>query len=317
LKHCYGQGCVTGDVSKDNFCFGQSDDKKNCLNGAVFLAVNEASDIDKDKFSGIVGLGPASDVGRLPSFIEQIAGLGGAGGEAEMAPIFSIFLTNKDGTNGKITFGGYDVEKFAAPGKTEKDVFWASMAHAATYFWVMNMGEIGFSDGNKMQSLISKHMILDSGLTYALIPTEDFKILTTLLDSKYGVKCASSSKDKNTAQVNPSDCTCKDFNALPDLNMKVLADKEDKTGKVLSIPRELYIRDKGEGKCRLLLNPNDMQVGANYGDNYWIMGDQFMQKYYTIYDHANWRMGLVESKNTFATTQGEGEKGEVSILDKI
>jgi hypothetical protein len=97
--------------------------------------------------------------------------------------------------------------------------------------------------------------------------------------------------------------------------MKVLADKEDKTGKVLSIPRELYMRDKGEGKCRLLLNPNDMQIGANYGDNYWIMGDQFMQKYYTIYDHANWRMGLVESKNTFASAQGE--KAEMGILDKI
>lgn len=107
-----------------------------------------------------------------------------------MAPIFSIFLTNKDGTNGKITFGGYDVEKFAQPGKTEKDVFWASMAHAATYFWVMNMGEIGFGDGQKMQNLVSKHMILDSGLTYALIPSEDFKVLTSLLESKYGVKCS-------------------------------------------------------------------------------------------------------------------------------
>ena len=40
-----------------------------------------------------------------------------------------------------------------------------------------------------------------------------------------------------------------------------------------------------------------------------------MQKYYTIYDHANWRMGLVESKNTFASSQKES--GEVSILDKI
>lgn len=97
--------------------------------------------------------------------------------------------------------------------------------------------------------------------------------------------------------------------------MKVLADKEDSTGKVLTIPRELYIRDKGEGKCRLLLNPNDMQIGANYGDNYWIMGDQFMQRYYTIYDHANWRMGLVESKNEFQMQDGEG-KNE-GILEKI
>ena len=40
-----------------------------------------------------------------------------------------------------------------------------------------------------------------------------------------------------------------------------------------------------------------------------------MQKYYTIYDHANWRMGLVESKNTFASQ--DSEKGETNILDKI
>jgi hypothetical protein len=32
------------------------------------------------------------------------------------------------------------------------------------------------------------------------------------------------------------------------------------------------------------------------------MGDQFMQKYYTIYDHKKWRVGLVESKNDFAQT---------------
>lgn len=102
-------------------------------------------------------------------------------------------------------------------------------------------------------------MILDSGVTYALIPSEDFKVLTTLLESKYGVKCAKGDqKDNHSAQVNPSDCTCKDINLLPELKMKVLADKDDKTGKTLSIPRELYMKDKGDGKCRLLLNPNDM-----------------------------------------------------------
>jgi hypothetical protein len=42
-------------------------------------------------------------------------------------------------------------------------------------------------------------MILDSGLTYALIPSEDFKVLTTLLESKYGVKCAIGDKEKNAA----------------------------------------------------------------------------------------------------------------------
>lgn len=83
------------------------------MHNSVFLAVKEATDIEKDKFSGIIGLGPKSDVGRMPSFIEQVAGLGGVGGEDDIKPVFSIFLTNKDQTNGAITFGGYDINKYA------------------------------------------------------------------------------------------------------------------------------------------------------------------------------------------------------------
>ena len=85
LAHCYGQGCVSGSVSKDLMCFTDTKDTKNgCLHNGLFLAVKEATDIEKDKFSGIVGLGPKSDVGRMPSFIEQVAGLGGVGGEDEI-----------------------------------------------------------------------------------------------------------------------------------------------------------------------------------------------------------------------------------------
>mmetsp|Transcript_42639 Transcript_42639/g.65393 ORF Transcript_42639/g.65393 Transcript_42639/m.65393 type:complete len:128 (+) Transcript_42639:415-798(+) len=82
LAHCYGQGCVSGAVSKDNVCFTEGDDK-SCL-ATTFLSVDEATDIDKDKFSGIVGLGPKSDVARMPAFIEQVADLGGVGGGQEI-----------------------------------------------------------------------------------------------------------------------------------------------------------------------------------------------------------------------------------------
>lgn len=70
---------MSGAVSKDKICFSD-DPKKSCLSGATFLSVNEATDIEKDKFSGIIGLGPKSDVGRMPSFVEQLANLGGEGG---------------------------------------------------------------------------------------------------------------------------------------------------------------------------------------------------------------------------------------------
>jgi len=49
--------------------------------------------------------------------------------------------------------------------------------------------------------------------------------------------------------------------------------KEDTKGKFFSMPRETWVKDKGNGQCRLLLNPSDMQIGARYDESYWVMGD--------------------------------------------
>ena len=180
------------------------------------------------------------------------------------------------------------------------------------------MGDIAFSDGNKL-AVDSKHMILDSGLSYALIPTSDFKTLTETLEKKYGVACAKkAAKDKNSAQIDASDCTCKDVASLPSLSINLRASKDDQTGKAFTMPRETYIKDAGNGKCQLLLNPNEMQIGARYGENYWVMGDQFMQAYYTIFDKKNWRVGLVESKNVFDSSESGPKPDTVkSVLQAI
>jgi hypothetical protein len=93
------------------------------------------------------------------------------------------------------------------------------MAHKKTFFWVLRMGGLTFSDDKKFTST-SQHMILDSGLSYALIPSADFKALTEMLSTNYGVNCQTDSKkDKFTAQVSSSSCTCKDYNSLPSLKM--------------------------------------------------------------------------------------------------
>ena len=112
-----------------------------------------------------------------------------------------------------------------------------------------------------------KPSCVDSGVSYALIPTEDFNKLTTLLSKNYGVTCkAGARQEESNTQVVSSDCTCKDYSALPALNMNIFANKEDKTGKTFSMPREVYMKDKGNNACKLMLNPSDMQVGAHYGE---------------------------------------------------
>lgn len=52
------------------------------------------------------------------------------------------------------------------------------------------MGPLAFADGNKLD-VGSNIMILDSGVSYALIPTEDFNKLSQLLTKNYGVTCKS------------------------------------------------------------------------------------------------------------------------------
>ena len=108
----------------------------------TFLSVDEATDIDKDKFSGIMGLSPKSDVARIPAFVEQVADLGGVGGKEEISPLFSIYLSNDPSKKGRVTFGGYNVAQYGKSGSTDKDIFWADLAHQKTYFWTLNMGDI-------------------------------------------------------------------------------------------------------------------------------------------------------------------------------
>lgn len=246
LAHCYGKGCVSGAVSKDRICFS-SDPAMSCLSGATFLSVNEATDIEKDKFSGIIGLGPKSDVGRMPSFVEQMANLGGEGGENEIKPMFSLYLTNNEDKKGKLTIGGYDVSKYGKSGSTENDIFWADMAHKRTFFWTLNMGQIQL--GQNAVKVDSKHLILDSGLSYALIPSDDYKVITTTL-AKYGVDCkANGEAQANKAQVSSSSCSCKDYQSLPALKFNIFQNGQDQKGKQFSMPKETYIKDEGAGKC--------------------------------------------------------------------
>lgn len=138
--------------------------------------------------------------------------------------------------------------KYAKPGSGENDVFWSDLAHQRTYFWTVRMGQLEFADGQKLD-VGSKHMILDSGVSYALIPTEDFNKLSEVLGKQYGVSCQKGERQESGSQVASSDCKCKDYSSLPALKMTVLANKEDKTGKAFSIPRETYMKDLGNGGC--------------------------------------------------------------------
>ena len=52
--------------------------------------------------------------------------------------------------------------------------------------------------------------------------------------------------------------------------------------------KSYFSRDDQNGECKLLLHP--------YTDSKWVVGAEFLQNYYSIYDFKNKKIGLIESK---------------------
>jgi len=51
--------------------------------------------------------------------------------------MFSIYLSNDPKVKGKVTFGGYDLPKFAKKGSQESDVAWFDQS-ANEQYWAVN-----------------------------------------------------------------------------------------------------------------------------------------------------------------------------------
>ena len=49
----------------------------------------------------------------------------------------------------------------------------------------------------------------------------------------------------------------------------------------------------------LMINPWEFAgLGGKEGEEYWVLGAQFLHHYYTVYDYKEKKIGLVESKSS-------------------
>jgi len=139
--------------------------------GFSFLAVDQGTDIEKDRYSGIVGLSPNKIGARnLEGFLSQI------NMHKTMDPIFSFYLSKNGKDGSKITFGGYNTEKYAKAGK---EVRWLETDQENNNYWSLPLQPtISFGEAqNNTAKIGSRNVILDSGLSYALVPSRDVNVL--------------------------------------------------------------------------------------------------------------------------------------------
>jgi hypothetical protein len=125
-----------------------------------------------------VGLAPQNDPNnKLSSFIEQVSG-----GD-KLRPVFSFYLPENQ--NGKLMLGGYDLSKFAAAGSSEKDIVWSQVAvDEKTWSATLNSVQLG---GKHIASK-SEKIMLDTGLSYNLVPKDDVESVAKALMG-YGIEC--------------------------------------------------------------------------------------------------------------------------------
>jgi hypothetical protein len=82
-------------------------------------------------------------------------------------------------------------------------------------------------------------------------------------------------------------CKCQSYAALPDIQLG-FAPKEGDSGKMFTLPKESYMKKSGENGCDFLkLTPTNEKFGKGNAEDYWILGDIFLQNYYSIYDFRN------------------------------
>ena len=116
--------------------------------------------------------------------------------------MFSFYLTSKPNQGGSfVTFGGYDLAQYARAGSKADDIFWGQIIPQEKY-WTLNMASVGLNDPKEYQELNdikARYAIMDTGVSYAIIPTEDFLLIKEYLQSNFSVSCKEPEKSSLTS----------------------------------------------------------------------------------------------------------------------
>jgi len=161
-------------------------------------------------------------------------------------------------------------------------------------YWALNtkgvklgQHEISGASGAKDQVVV-----LDNGMSFALAPTKSFNAMTEVF-KEAGMHCE---------QAQPlwgCECTQEQYNSLPDMKLNLLLNEKGEK-KDITMPKSSYMyKLKQSNVCFILMTPWEyMGIGGNKNDEYWVLGDQFLHNYYSIYNFETKKIGLVESSTS-------------------
>lgn len=160
---------VQGRLGSDQVCFNDDSDSTACYkNKLTFLLVNKA--IGQDTASGVLGLGPKSELSYFKGFVQQMKDASDVG-KSDISPIFSLYYTDRSLRRSALTFGQPDIKKYAKSGLTESDVFYANLVTKKEQNWAVSIGKVRFSDDgfDELKFTVSE-LAFSTQVKYAILP---------------------------------------------------------------------------------------------------------------------------------------------------
>lgn len=135
----------------------------------------------------------------------------------------------------------------------------------------------------------NQQVIFDNGMSLAMMPEKSFVPFLKSLH-EFGFKC------QETVPVWSCEGSTANYEKLPPLTMNLMLNAQGQNANI-HMPKEAYLKyDPQQNIFFLLISPWTFQgLGGKKGEEYWVMGAQFLQNYYSIYDFKNKKIGLVES----------------------
>jgi len=178
-------------------------------------------------------------------------------------PLFAVFLSDTDKEDSEITFGQYKTERMAS------ELFWVPVAARDTGYWEVQIEDITIA-GKKQDGLCPNCFVaVDTGTSQLAGPSD----VISQLQEKLGVHEE-----------------CANFEQLPNLGFII-------GSHILELQPKDYV-DKMGNSCSVSLMSLDVPPPKG---PLFVFGIPFLQKFYTVYDHANTRVGFAVAKHVGET----------------
>lgn len=253
----YGSGPVSGFLSADVCTWGSFQVPQTFAEATDVTGLGTAYDLGK--FDGILGLAWDSiSVDNVTSVFSNLI-------KAHVldAPMFSVYMTKTTAVDGELLLGGIDASHYTG------SLNWVPLI-SETY-WEIHLDNL--TAGVKPVTTATK-AVLDTGTSLLAGPSDEVKAFAESIGAKPFI-------------LNPKEYTisCSKVASLPALNITIGGTSFTLTGAEYTINSELF--------CLLAMIGLDVPAPAG---PLWILGDTFLQKYYSVFDVANTRVGLALAK---------------------